>query len=117
MVEGPSQGKLSLSRHARSLLVEKRDLAQQPIFGRCERSAVEDADLMAEIVGGTRQHARVCRYACPSRQRKVQAVEDDALGSPTRSEWYRRHFRPSLSVRLCGRLPQVFAALLGPFIL
>src|ERR1700719_3329226 len=95
MVEGPPQGQLSLPRHARPLLVEKRDLAQQPIFRRCERSAVEDADLMAEIVGGTRQHARVCRNACPSRERKVQAVEDDALGSSTRSEWYRRHFKPN----------------------
>src|SRR5271165_1606981 len=80
MVEGPSQGQLSLPRHAWSLLVEKRDLAQQRIFRGCEGGAVEDADLMAEIVGGTRQHARVCRDARPPRQRKVQAVEDDALG-------------------------------------
>ncbi len=106
MVKSPSQGKLSLPRHARSLLVEERDLAQQPIFRRCERSAVEDADLMAEIVGGTRQHARVCRDSCPSRQRKVQAIKDDALGSPTRSERYRRHFKPDFLVRRRDRLPQ-----------
>jgi hypothetical protein len=110
MVEGPSQGQLSLPRHARSLLVEKRDLAQQPIFRGCERGAVEDADLMAEIVGGTRQHARVCRDACSARQGKVQTIEDDALGSPTRSEWYRRHFTPDFSVRRRERLTRVFVA-------
>ena len=110
MVEGPSQGQLSLPRHARSLLVEKRDFAQQPIFGRCEWGAVEDADLMAEIVGGTRQHARVCRDSCPSRQRKVQAIEYDALESPTRSEWYRRHFKPDFSMRPRSRRPRVCVA-------
>jgi hypothetical protein len=72
---------------------------------------------MAEIVGGTRQHARVCCNACPSRQRKVQAVEDDALGSSTRSEWYRRHFKPNFSVRRRNRLPRVIAAPIGPLIL
>ena len=105
MVEGPAQSQLSLPRHARSLLVEKGDLAQQPIFRRCERGAVKDADLMAEIVGGTRQNARVCRDPRSSRQRKVQAVEDDALGSPTRSEWYRRHVKPNVSVRRRNRPP------------
>jgi hypothetical protein len=65
---------------------------------------------MAEIVGGTRQHARVCRDSCPPRQRKVQAIEYDALGSPTRSEWYRRHFKPDFSMRPRSRRPRVCVA-------
>lgn len=71
---------------------------------------------MAEIVGGTRQHARVRRDACSSRQRKVQAIEDDALGSLARSGWYRRHFKPNVAVRRRNRLPQVFVAPVGPLI-
>ncbi len=54
---------------------------------------------MTEIVGGTRQHARVCRDACPPRQRKVEAVEDDAPGSAARGVWYRRHFKSNFPVR------------------
>jgi hypothetical protein len=72
---------------------------------------------MAEIVGGTRQHARVCRDAGSARQGKVQTIEDDALGFPTRSEWYRRHFTPHFSVRRRERLPRVFVAPVGHFIL
>src|SRR5271165_1184815 len=45
MVESASQGQLSLPRHAWPLFVEKRDLAEQRVFRRCKRGAVEDAHL------------------------------------------------------------------------
>ena len=47
----------------------------------------------------------------------VEAVEDDALGFPTRGEWDRRHFTSKVLLRRRDRLPRAICCTDGPFVL
>ena len=58
--------------------VEKADLAQQRVFRRPLRRAVNDADLVVELAHDPGQHPRIGRDAGAVLEREVEAVKIDA---------------------------------------
>jgi len=72
--------KLFLSnRICRSFCVKKSDFSEQRICGWREGSAVNNADVMAEVAGDTGQHTCVGGNPRPLREREIQAVKDDPM--------------------------------------
>ena len=69
---------LPVRRTDRLAGIEERNLAQQRVFRRAARRAVDDAYLVAELADDARQHPRVGRNAGAAFERQVEAVEIDA---------------------------------------